>query len=202
VSATATPLDFTLGLSQDDSNLRLSPSADLSNPAIIVTTAGNVGIGTVPTVESSGPFGTVFYKFDVNGDIHCNHLTQGSSRRFKTDVHPVENAMDKVMALQGVSYQWDASHGGTPDVGFIAEDVAKVIPQIVDMEPNGKDAVGLRYDRISVYAIEAIKQLNAELVSRDAEIAALKERIEKLEQSSHIPIPDHTDRYKDGISTK
>ncbi|MBI1827561.1 MAG: tail fiber domain-containing protein [Planctomycetes bacterium] len=189
VSATTTPLDWTVGLSQDDSNFRVSPSADLSNPAIIVTTAGNVGIGHEPTVESSGPFGTVFYKFDVNGDARVNHLTQSSSRRFKTDVHPVENAMDKVMGLQGVSYQWDAAHGGTPDVGFIAEDVAKVIPQIVDMEPNGKDAVGLRYDRISVFAVEAIKQLNAELKSRDAEIAALKERIEKLEQSHSAPPP-------------
>ena len=186
ISATTTPLNWSVGVSADDANFRIAPTADLSDPAIVATTAGNVGIAREPGFVSS-QFGPVFFRLDVAGPIRCTTLTQSSSRRFKDDVRPLEDAMDKVLALQGVSYRWDEAHGARADVGFIAEDVGKVIPEIVDWEPDGEGAAGLRYDRITVFAVEAIKQLHAELQARDAEIATLKERIEKLEAGQVPP---------------
>ena len=124
-SVTTTPLDWSIGLSQDDSHFRISPSPDLANPAIVATTAGNVGIAREPGFIST-QFGPVFYRLDVNGSVRCTTLTQSSSRRFKQDVHPVDDALDKILALEGVAYHWDVDHGAKADFGFIAEDVGRV----------------------------------------------------------------------------
>lgn len=185
VSATTTPLNWTVGLSQNDSHFRVAPTADMTTPAIVAMTTGSVGIAMVPQpffVHPSLP--PSYHRLDVNGTIRCQSVTTGSSRRFKEDVRPVDDAMDKVLALQGVKYRWDAEHGAQPDVGFIAEDVGRVIPEVVDYEADGTNAAGLRYDRLTVYAVEAIKQLHADLKMRDAEIAALRERIEQLEAAT------------------
>ena len=62
-----------------------------------------------------------------------------------------------------------------------------MIPEIVDWEAGGKDAAGMRYDRLTVYAVEAIKQLHADLKKRDSEIAVLRKRIEQLENAPRDP---------------
>jgi len=75
-----------------------------------------------------------------------------------------------------VYFNWDAEHGGRYDVGMIAEEVGKVLPEIVDYEENGIDAVGMDYSKLTPLLVEAIKELKAE---NDA----LKQRIEKLEET-------------------
>ena len=45
--------------------------------------------------------------------------------------------------LRGVTYDWNKSHGGHRDIGMIAEEVGQVLPEIVQYEPNGIDAIGL-----------------------------------------------------------
>jgi hypothetical protein len=80
------------------------------------------------------------------------------------------------MAIRGVFFDWDTEHGGQHDVGMIAEEVGKVLPEIVVYEDNGVDASGMDYSKITPLLVEAIK-------SQQAEIGLLKERIEKLEKS-------------------
>ncbi len=76
-----------------------------------------------------------------------------------------------------MSYNWDEKHGGKPDMGFIAEDVAKVLPELVTMEADGKNAVGMDYTHLMALAIEGIK-------AQQEEITALKARINVLEQAA------------------
>jgi hypothetical protein len=78
------------------------------------------------------------------------------------------------MNLRGVYFNWDAEHGGQHDVGMVAEEVGKVLPEIVEYEENGIDATGMDYGKLTPLLVEAVKALKAE---NDA----LKKRIEALE---------------------
>ncbi|MDX2147024.1 MAG: tail fiber domain-containing protein [Planctomycetota bacterium] len=138
---------------------------------MIIRNDGTVGIGT------STP--TAGFRLDVAGNIRCVNLTQTSTRDFKQDITPLSNALDSIMKLNGVSYAWNNEAPepvrGSHDIGFIAEEVNDVLPDIVAKDENGKP-VGIDYGKITPVAVEAIKQLKAEnddLKARLAKIEAL-----------------------------
>jgi len=110
-----------------------------------------------------------------------------SSRRWKTNIRPLENALGKVEQLRGVSY--DRKDSGKHEIGVIAEEVGAVVPEIVSYEKNGKDAAGVDYGRLTALLIEATKQqqreisaLQAQLKKRAAKEAMLESRLKHLEQ--------------------
>lgn len=134
---------------------------------------GDVGIGTMSPA--------VGFKLDVAGSIRCVSLTQTSSRSLKENITPIEGALEKVSRLQGIRFRWTKNLGGQPDLGFVAEDVAKVFPELVTWEEEGITASGLKYGHLTAVAIEAIKELNAEAKEKDERIADLTARLERLE---------------------
>ncbi len=79
-----------------------------------------------------------------------------SSRRWKTNVQPLYNALAMVEQLRGVSY--DLKDSGKHEIGVIAEEVGAVVPEVVSYEENGKDARGVDYSRLTALLIEAVKQ--------------------------------------------
>ena len=79
-----------------------------------------------------------------------------------------------IKAIRGVYFDWNEEHGGIHDVGFIAEEVGKVLPEIVVYEGNGVDASGLDYSKITPLLLEAIK-------AQQQEIELLRARLEKIE---------------------
>jgi Chaperone of endosialidase len=110
-----------------------------------------------------------------------------SSRRWKKNIHPLDNALGKVEQLRGVSY--DLKDSGKHEIGVIAEEVGQVVPEVVSYEDNGKDARGVDYSRLTALLIEAVKQqqreisvMRRQLQRRAAKEAALESRLEQLEQ--------------------
>ncbi|MCC6548275.1 tail fiber domain-containing protein [Candidatus Sumerlaeota bacterium] len=85
---------------------------------------------------------------------------QPSSRRWKTNVNPLVQSLDKVKRLQGVAYTWDREHGGARDIGFIAEDVRLVVPEVVKMESNSASAESLDYGHLTALLVESVKELS------------------------------------------
>ena len=134
-----------------------------------------VGIGT------SGPA----YELDVNGQVHATCFPTSSDIRFKKNIVPLENALEKVLALRGVSYEWnefihsvrDGYNLNVPIIGMIAQEVEQIIPQIVGtwkLNDELTDAKALEYQRLVPYLIEAIKE-------QQTQINDLKTRISILE---------------------
>ena len=80
----------------------------------------------------------------------------------KTNIKPLEGALEKIMRLQGVSFTWkedtDSSKtvGIKDDIGFIAQEVQKVIPDLVRKNDNG--LLSLRDKGITALLVEAIKE--------------------------------------------
>jgi len=84
-----------------------------------------------------------------------------SSRRWKTNIQPLHNALGTIERLQGVSY--DMKESGKHEIGVIAEEVGAVVPEVVSYEENGKDARGVDYSRLTALLIEATKQQQREI---------------------------------------
>jgi hypothetical protein len=112
--------------------------------------------------ETSGP----------SGQVKANAFVSYSSIRYKRDVEPLESAVDTINKLQGVSYSWKDT--GKKDFGFIAEEVGKVIPEIVEWSADPQYANTMDYSKIISFLVEAVKE-------QQKKIDVLSEKIEKLD---------------------
>lgn len=138
------------------------------NEKFTVTNSGNVGIGT------SAPN----YLLHVNGSIAAvGTLTNLSDRRFKKDIVDLENSLEKVLHIRGVSYRWidEKSYGSQRQLGVIAQEIEKVVPEVVDTDADGIKRV--RYSDLIVVLIEAFK---TERSAKEKEIRSLKDKINTL----------------------
>lgn len=132
-------------------------------PLTLAENGGNVGIGTnLPT--------NILTIRQGAGNAIADGWVTYSSRRWKTDIQPLDGALDKVVHLRGVSFHWTAT--GKPDIGLIAEEAAAVVPEVVAFESGG-DAKGIDYSRLTALLIEAVKE-------QHRAIADLKQKLEKL----------------------
>ncbi len=95
-----------------------------------------------------------------------------SSIRWKRNIVPIDNALGKVLNLNGVYYDWDKEHGGQHDMGMIAEDAGKFVPEIVGWEPDGSGyATGMDYGHLTPVLVEAIKELASSANTQQGEIS-------------------------------
>lgn len=107
------------------------------------------------------------------GDLHVEgnitaYSTTVSDARLKDNVETIQNGLEKVCALRGVSYDWNAgSRKGQRDIGVIAQEVQQVVPEVVrevkDSLFEGGDYLSVGYDQLVPVLIEAIKELKAEI---------------------------------------
>jgi hypothetical protein len=109
---------------------------------------------------------------DDSGKVKANAFVSYSSIRYKKDVEPLESAVDTISKLQGVSYNWKDT--GKKDFGFIAEEVGKVIPEIVEWSQDPQYANTMDYTRIISFLVEAVKE-------QQKKIDLLAEKLDKLD---------------------
>lgn len=117
--------------------------------------------------------------------VGFNSIDYGStsSRRWKKEIRPIDHPLIKISQIRGVYFNWDEAHGGNHDVGFIAEEVGKVLPEIVGYEENGIDAVAMDYAKITPLLVEAINALRMEYLK---EIENLKNDLQLLRNEMEI----------------
>ena len=98
-----------------------------------------------------------------------------SSGRYKKDVIALSNPIGKAKKLRGVEFTWRDS--GEKDFGFIAEEVGKVLPQLVSYESDGKNAIGMDYSRITSLLVECVKQQQTQLETQENRIKDLEKKL-------------------------
>ena len=96
----------------------------------------------------------------AEGQIKANAFVSYSSIRFKKDVQKLENAMDIINQLEGVSYKWKDTE--KQDYGFIAEEVGRILPDIVEWEDD-ENATSIDYIKIISFLVEAVKYQHHQL---------------------------------------
>ena len=110
-----------------------------------------------------------------------------SDRRLKQDIQPITGALDKVLELQGVTFNWNKSINPSMNLddrnhlGFIAQDVELVLPQAVSTANDAMQTKSLAYGDIVPVLAEAIKDLKAENDTLKAQNADILQRLAALE---------------------
>ena len=143
-------------------------NANTKKTAVEATVDGN-NAGVVYVNNSSGTD-----KIDLlgyNGHIWCTTVHQGSSRKIKKNIIPIEDAA-KILELQAVSFDYIEEEMGTDCRGFIAEDVAEVLPNLVIPE-EGKKPAGLDY-------ITMIPYLQAVIKEQEKRITELEKKLNEI----------------------
>jgi hypothetical protein len=133
----------------------------------IFYSAGNVGID----VEDP------LFKLHVDGEVVTTETVTASSflydsdKNLKENIEPIEDPLDKIMSLQGVTFDWRKN--GKHDFGFIAQEVRDLIPEIVRKD-RSRDTLTVDYAKIIPFLVEAIKIQQEEIFELKKEINSLK----------------------------
>ena len=131
-------------------NLNLTGAASLNGNLVVATGGLSVFNGNVviPTLGSAGS--TSLCRNASNFLATCS-----SSLRYKTKINPFASGLDLIRRLQPITFDW--KDGGLSDLGLGAEDVAAIEPLLVTYNKDGQ-VEGVKYDRIGVVLINAIKE--------------------------------------------
>ncbi len=116
--------------------------------------SSNGGVGYKMALATSGTL-------TVSADLVA--YGSPSDKRLKENIKPIESALDKVSKLQGVTFDWKEK-GITnlkKDIGFIAQDVQKVIPELV--RKNENELLSMRHQGVIPILVEAIKELEVRI---------------------------------------
>ncbi|MDM8559105.1 tail fiber domain-containing protein [Candidatus Parabeggiatoa sp. HSG14] len=89
-----------------------------------------------------------------------------SDERWKKAITPLENSLEKVSKLRGVTYKWntedypDMNFDDKTHLGFIAQEVEPVIPELVSTDDEGYKSVS--YENVTAVLVEAVKELKTQ----------------------------------------
>ena len=137
-----------------------------------VSVSSGTGNSTISIGQSVATNATVtFGEVRSSGDIIAYY---SSDLALKENISPIDNALNKVMSIGGYNFDWKDSHledrGGVDgmfvkkkDIGIIAQEVQKVLPEAVGKREDG--TLGVRYEQIVPLLIESIKELKSEIES-------------------------------------
>jgi hypothetical protein len=116
--------------------------------------------------------------------------TMTSSRRFKTQIKPMDSASEAILALKPVVFHYKSDASGTPQFGLVAEDVEKVNPDMVVRDREGKP-YSVRYDQVNAMLLNEFLKEHRKNEEQEKTIAELKSGMTALaatvkEQASQI----------------
>ena len=96
--------------------------------------------------------------------------TSCSDLRLKKDIKPLKSALSTLGKLQGKSYRWKDNN--EPDIGLIAQELEKVIPELVKTDDKGYKSIV--YQKLTAVLIEAVKEQQQEINHLSDRIALLE----------------------------
>jgi hypothetical protein len=135
-------------------------------------------------IQNTGHFYTGAVLADtIDAQVYLTNGSPGSpsDRRLKTDIQPLDNAVERVSRLDGVRYHYrtgEHAELGLPEgdqVGLIAQDVEQVLPEAVHTNREGYKHI--EYDKLVPVLVNAIKEQQTVIDQQSRDIEKLKSRI-------------------------
>jgi len=201
---TSSPANPSFGYSQvvkADGTWQLTTNT--GSPRISIDSNGFAAIGSTPTAAAR-----LFVNGDLraSGSVFVGNLVGGgsvsvcmgglggflgqcsSSVRYKSNIRKFSPGLDIIRHLRPVSFNWRSDNA--PDMGLVAEDVAKVEPLLVTHNEKG-EVEGVKYDRVGVVLVNAVNEQQAEIESLRkllAEQTALLKQQQEVTQTQQTEI--------------
>lgn len=132
---------------------------------------GRVGIGTIAPSE----------KLEVNGNVLASAYLYISDESLKTNIATLTNADTILSSLRGVSFDW--KNTGRSDIWFIAQEVEKVLPELV--HTNSETGLkSVEYANIVPILVEGYKNEKARADDLETRLSELEDRMKQLESNT------------------
>lgn len=145
-----TGIDAT-SIQSGNSNVRVQANSNV--------TVGVAGTANVAVFSTAGV--SVVGNITTSGTLSAVTIVESSSITLKENIRPIEHPLESILQLLGVMY--DRKDGSTKnEIGLLAEDVYKILPNIVSLDDKGNPA-GVMYTKLSIYLLETIKKLHSEV---------------------------------------
>jgi len=151
-----------IGVAGESNTIRIggNPFTGAQTAAFIAGISGTAVVGDAVVVDENFQLGTV-----------------ASSARFKKNIKPMDKTSEAILALKPVSFQYRSDSKGTPQFGLIAEEVAKVNPDLVVRNRNG-EIYSVRYDQVNAMLLNeflkehrTMQDLKSTVAKQEATIA-------------------------------
>ena len=132
----------------------------LSSPTIIVRYVSSMQ-ANFSSVAVNCNFAS--YEVDVGGTIRASgDVIAYSDRRAKENITPITQALQKIQKLQGVYYTRNDQEDKTRKIGFIAQEVEEVVPEVVLTDSTEDYKKSIAYQNLTALLTEGIKEQQAE----------------------------------------
>jgi len=160
-----------VGVSAEANTIRIGTAGTQTNAYMSGIYQTTVARGLAVVIDSTGHLGT-----------------KGSSERFKDAIKPMDEASEVIHALKPVTFHYkkDLDPEGIPQFGLLAEEVAKVNPDLVARDDQGK-IYTVRYDAVNAMLLNeflkehrTVQELKSNAAKQEATIAKQQTQIEAL----------------------
>ena len=190
-ASTAGSFNTAVGRNALDSNVTGNGNVALGNFAGAAVVAANnvicIGNGvTGVDVDNTCFIGNIRGVTTQNGDTipvvidSAGQLgTASSSAKFKKDIQPMDTASEAILALNPVTFHYKSDKTGTPQFGLIAEQVAKVNPDLVVRDKNG-EIYTVRYDAVNAMLLNEFLKEHRKLEEQDRKVSEQETTITQL----------------------
>jgi hypothetical protein len=103
-----------------------------------------------------------------------------SDIRLKTDINPIADATDKLMAMNPVSHRWKADPDADAVHGFIAQEMKEIVPEAVGGEDGGEEMMSMDYGRITPVLVAALQEAISKIETLENQVSNLTTKLTAL----------------------
>jgi hypothetical protein len=153
---------FSTPVPDGESNVTRIGDPSFQSACFIAGITGTAVFGNPVVVDGNGQLGTV-----------------ASSARFKEAIKPMDKASETILALKPVSFHYKSDSKGTPQFGLIAEEVAKVNPDLVVRDRNG-EIYSVRYEAVNAMLLNEFLKEHRKNEEQEAKIDRQQKQIDAL----------------------
>ena len=149
-NATGTASSLTAGNATNATNVAITDDTSTNSTHYVLlgdATSGNDGVKVSSTKLTFNP---------STGILTATDFNTTSDERTKENIQTLENALDSILNLRGVKFNWKES--GLQSMGLIAQETMNVVPEVVSEDERGM--LSIRYGNLVGLLVESIKTLN------------------------------------------
>lgn len=158
---------------------------DPGNPTtVIITIEGGRDIDTIGSANqvlfkdaNNKAAGSTNLTFNGTNLICGGTVTANSDKKLKKNIKQIDNALEKTLSLRGVEF--DFVNRNESSIGFIAQEVEKVVPQLVFGGDSDNEMKSIAYQNFVALLVEAIKEQQSEILHLKQEISDIKNNLNK-----------------------
>ena len=124
--------------------------------------------------------------FHADDNITAYSTTVASDRRLKREIQKINYGLKDILKLNSVQFNWREKRKGKHDIGFIAQEVQEIIPEIVneipDLENKDNKYLGVEYSKVVPILVEAVKEQQEQINKQNVVIDKQQKQIDELKK--------------------